>query len=334
MSGEESEGSERALTRREALQGGSLVVASGVGLETLTSNVMAQSGGPTNEISGVVEDDNGPVQNATVAAVPHDESLAILETTTAADGTYTFTESALHSGENLYHVIARDGTETDPRRGVQNYPFIAADGGAAAPSSGVARYEFEQDVTDSWGDNDATDNTSAGYTTDAAVGSYAKSFDGTDDHVACSSSVIDSTVAHSVTFWVYFDNLTFSRQINTNDNDNGLRVGINGSDNFYYELEDSGSIDGTTISSSPATGQWLFVACTFDGSTMVAYLDGSQQDSQSSSGSGSDPFDLTIGAYEGGSDVTDGNIDDVRIYDKALSSTEVSNLYNNGSIDG
>lgn len=189
-----SDDSVRSLTRREALQGGSAVVASTVGLDALTARAMAQSGGPTNEISGTVEDDNGAVQGATVAAVPHDTSLAVLETTTAADGTYTFDENTLHSGENLYHVIARDGTESDPRRGVQNYPFIAAEGAAAIPDSEANqklahRWVLTDDsgslgVADSIGSADGTNNGVSLVTGGDYAGGAAGDGDGTDDHIA------------------------------------------------------------------------------------------------------------------------------------------------------
>ena len=84
--------------------------------------------------------------------------------------------------------------------------YSAGLGGTAIPDSGISRYEFEQDVTDSWGDNDGTDNTSAGYTTDAAVGSYAKSFDGVDDVVPLGNNAIDPTRTNlSVSIWANKD---------------------------------------------------------------------------------------------------------------------------------
>lgn len=152
------------VSRREAMKGVGVVGATAIGSQAAVSRVMAQSGGPDHEISGTVTDESGSVEGATVVAVPHDESLDPLATTADGNGDYIFDVDALHTGENLYHVITRDGTESSPRRGQENYPFIAADGTIPIPDSENLHSQYvadslsasNQDTIQSW--TDGSDN--------------------------------------------------------------------------------------------------------------------------------------------------------------------------------
>lgn len=332
MSGEDTKPDESMLTRREALQGGSAVVATTVGLETLTARAMAQSGGPSDEISGVVEDDSGAVQGTTVAAVPHDTSLSVLETTTAADGTYIFDEQALHEGENLYHVIARDGTESDPRRGVQNYPFIAAEGLAAIPDSGISRWELEQNVQDSWGSNDGTVVGNPQYVTDNQLGTYALDFDG-DDYVDL-GDVLDfsGSSGFSVGVWVKMQTQTGDQGIFSKSQQGARQWQLNENSNEWrFAVFDSAG-DPSTVSSQATTGSWTHLVGVYDGSQIELFADGTSQDTGAISSVQSVSTSTWIGGYFSTSFVWNGIIDDPRAYDKALTATEVSNWYNTGSI--
>jgi hypothetical protein len=62
------------------------------------------------------------------------------------------------------------------------------------------------------------------------------------------------------------------------------------------------------------------------------YLDGGQVDSAGSGPKPSGGRTFKIGGQTDFGHYWDGRIDDVRVYDKGLTSTEVSNLYNTGSI--
>jgi hypothetical protein len=203
---------------------------------------------------------------------------------------------------------------------------------ATIPDSAIARWEFEQDLTGSWGSYDGTDNTSAGYTTDAAVGSYAKSFDGTDDYVGAPTPQLTTPLSYSV--WVHVDSggMRFIANQDTptmyiqKENDDSLAMNIyDGSNNYYV-----------TPSETIPSNSWVHLAYVVDSGVdeARAYIDGSNV------GTASDSGDITLasGHYIGASrtpgSFTSGDIDDLRIYDKALSDTEVSNLYNTGSISG
>jgi hypothetical protein len=75
---------------------------------------------------------------------------------------------------------------------------------------------------------------------------------------------------------------------------------------------------------SPAIGRWQHVAATYDGSTARIYVDGALAASSTFTGNVGDSNTWRIGAY--GSPATgffDGNVDDVRVYSRALSATEI-----------
>lgn len=115
------------VSRRDVVAGTGLATAAAL-TGAVPASVEAQSA--DNFISGTVTDPDGnAVQGAVVDAVPHDSSLDVLRTTTDANGDYSFTESDLYTGDELYHVICRNGTQSSPEQATPNYPFVEANGG-------------------------------------------------------------------------------------------------------------------------------------------------------------------------------------------------------------
>ena len=94
--------------------------------------------------------------------------------------------------------------------------------------------------------------------------------------------------------------------------------------------------DGTAvddrISYTLSTGEWHMITQTFDGEYLKTYDNGGQINSKYVPGTGiQNGFDFRIGetiSFPGSVLATyfDGQIDDVRIYDRALSSTEITEL--------
>jgi len=100
-----------------------------------------------------------------------------------------------------------------------------------------------------------------------------------------------------------------------------------------------GYVTGTrsnSVSTAISIGTTYHAVLTYDGSgTQTLYMNGSQADSQS--GISMDDLSSTdrqvrVGAQYDNTENFDGAIDDPRVYGKELTSTEVSDLYNNGSI--
>jgi fibronectin type 3 domain-containing protein len=92
-----------------------------------------------------------------------------------------------------------------------------------------------------------------------------------------------------------------------------------------YRLAMGGALSGYVDSGrTPTIGQWQFVAGTYDGTTARIYVDGVQAASGTFTGNLGNSNTWRIGAYgspAGG--FFDGKIDNVRIYDRALSAGEI-----------
>jgi hypothetical protein len=109
---------------------------------------------------------------------------------------------------------------------------------------------------------------------------------------------------------------------------------VHSTDEIRFQFEDSGNIDDLT---SPflATNTPTFLCVTFDDSINEAngYFANSgvpftNFGTTTTSGSGSDPLGPFIGRGIG-IEFVNGRIDDLRIYNKALSSSEVQQIYQN-----
>ena len=213
------------------------------------------------------------------------------------------------------------------------------------PESAVSRYTFDNADTsggnaiDTWGTNDAP---ITGATTGAAGANQnyttneSYSFDGGDDYVNIPDFFDPATWgSYSVAVWLYTDVLDGEshRAIDFRANHvGGLNIKTS-NDLRAWHRDSSGNTQ--EVAFSPTTNTWTHVVATWDGSTLELYRDGTSVGTTSASGTSSQGFADTIGAFDAGpSDVWDGRLDDWRIYDKSLSSSEVSNLYNDGDIRG
>jgi len=211
---------------------------------------------------------------------------------------------------------------------------------SAIPDSGVSRLEFEEDLTDSWGENGGTDKTSAGYVT-GKIGNFAKGFDGVDDLVPI-GPISTFQNSFSIAHWLKSD-------VDASSEDRVL-IGYNNGNFekwFSHQLTD-GNIEvqydpgGSATNKerhtvgSLSTGTWYHLVSTYDSSnnTTNYYLDGANVGSFNVDQPHSSGNELTLGThYDGrGKNYHDGSLDDLKIYDKVLTDTDVSDLYNNGSI--
>jgi hypothetical protein len=102
--------------------------------------------------------------------------------------------------------------------------------------------------------------------------------------------------------------------------DNTLNLG-------YYSTTSGASDSGYAI---PA-GRWVHTLVTVSGSTVLFYVDGVKVATKTGQ-IGGDAGSAVIGSFNGISDFN-GKIDEVRVYSRALSATEVESLYAQGQTD-
>ena len=83
----------------------------------------------------------------------------------------------------------------------------------------------------------------------------------------------------------------------------------------------------TTPNNTVPLNQWSHIACVWNGSFINEYVNGAVQNTVAVTGSGTSPSAINIGA-ESTARQFQGQIDDVRIYNRALSAQDIQDLYN------
>jgi hypothetical protein len=202
--------------------------------------------------------------------------------------------------------------------------------------------------------NDLTDNNTVGYSTDSQEGSNSADFEnGQSEYLSiadASQTGLDITGDLSIVAWIKPESfpVTIHTIVAKYTADTGKRGYL-----FYTRDWGSGeklsatlSDDGTTqnIAKGATTlsaGTWYHVAVVYDGTDIRLYVDGSLD-----SNGADNPKTYSGGIYDTGEDFVlgsesdastnwhwDGLMDEVAVFDRALSASEVSDIYDNGIQD-
>ena len=153
-------------------------------------------------------------------------------------------------------------------------------------------------------------------------------FDGVDDYVTIPNI---PSLTSSVTFagWIKLDDKTSDNAMGGASNEFILWEDENGANDRFAVVVYAGGgiIYGTT---NPNIGEWYHVVFTDDGTTTKLYVNGLQEgDDLVDSISVNDVGVIYIGAgVSPTSKLFNGTIDEVHIYDRALSSNEINRMYN------
>jgi len=189
--------------------------------------------------------------------------------------------------------------------------------------------------------NDA--NLSGGVTTGAqgTVGD-AYSFDGTDDLVEVPHDPVlnPEDGDWSVSVWVIIDSFTSSpagiieKRNTATGNDRMYGLFQNKEPNFIAGQVDDGSNAVFPLTNTFSSGVWQHIVLTWDASasTGTIYRNATQESQKTNSNIGTlsstEPVD--IGESLRQNEPIDGQIDEVRLYDRVLSSAEIEALYAQG----
>ena len=201
--------------------------------------------------------------------------------------------------------------------------------------SGSTAYDY------SGNDNDGTANgagPSGTGTVSGPLGTTAYDFDGSDDDVDCNDSIINNQISGSWSVSQWFNLNSFS------DGSMGITSEYTGNGEetytFFYNASAGNfqfvfaqSSDGTSIrakapDSNYSPGSWIHGVQVWDsGGDIYLYLNGAEAGTATHDGTiESTTTNFLIGQYS--SNYTSGSINDVRIYDHALTASEVQYLYN------
>jgi len=218
----------------------------------------------------------------------------------------------------------------------------------AIPDSAISQWTFDNAdissgvLSDVWGSNDITfsgevtsgqSGLATNYDSGESVG-----FDGSDD--LGDSSLTPQVSSRSLIGWVDADGVSnFQHIAGTNDystNSEAASVYFN-SNEIVYEVKDGSNTAQITTSVSANTPHHVCLTVDSD-NNVTAYLDASSVGSDTSSlstGTITSSLVFRFGSKSDGNERNlDGNLDAWYLYSKELTSTEVSNHYNTGSIVG
>ncbi|MCX6702320.1 MAG: prepilin-type N-terminal cleavage/methylation domain-containing protein [Candidatus Wolfebacteria bacterium] len=168
--------------------------------------------------------------------------------------------------------------------------------------------------------------------TSGKIGSYAGQFNGTDDSISVPDSNKFTSTDITISSWINvvgsfssYNPIFYHRQ----DGNNRIDIGVmNGG--FYCTFSNGTSYNPSYYNAALNSGTgWIMWTCQWNGSTVKYYLNGVNVNNESFSGTLPNiNANLQIGSRLASSQYFNGLIDDVRVYNRALSAAEVSAIYN------
>jgi hypothetical protein len=195
----------------------------------------------------------------------------------------------------------------------------------------VAAYGFNEGsgalTSDSSGYGNTGSISGAAWLTSGKFGSTLL-FNGTSDRVNISdSSSLDLTTGMTLEAWVYPTSLGSWRTVILKETSNGLAFGLYASNDSSRPAAyiNVGGVDrSATGANSLPPNAWSHLAATYNGTTLLLYVNGTQVASASISGSipvSSNP--MRVGGNAVWGEYFSGRIDEVRVYNTSLTSAQI-----------
>lgn len=158
----------------------------------------------------------------------------------------------------------------------------------------------------------------------------AMRFDGVDDYVNLGNGSGFNLNAITVSAWVYFGVITGARNVVSKvilTSPYGWALRINGTNNLDFFI--STATGFYLCESTPTLNEWKFLTGTYDGETSRLYINGVQVNSNTAPSGNlyTTSANVNIGRDAAFGGYLNGYADDINIYNRALSSTEVAGLY-------
>ena len=156
--------------------------------------------------------------------------------------------------------------------------------------------------------------------------SYSASFDGSSDYLTGTVGALNSLSAFSTSCWFRYQGSLGGFTHIMLSGGGGWYVWVKGTTSIEYAFGSTNSKTYTTPTLSNAT--WYHLATVHDGTSATLYLNGSSLGTQTVNAVGSTSGNtFNIGRYSTGSYYWNGYLDEVALFNRALTSSEVSNIY-------
>lgn len=264
-------------------------------------------------------------------------------TWSVSDNTVVTLHETGDPGNYNMQIVARgtagDQTEvsvSDLSNGLQTTVTVSVVESTGTTQGLVSYYDFSSGTTnDDWGNHDGNNNGAEPTSDSQGNADEALAFEGFD-YVSVQPSPLN-TGAKTISIFVKFEE-NDRRQVlvtNTPDSqtgDNGFQV-VKTASNTLQFMVGNGSSSGYFISAQTSLeitdSEWHHVAMTFTGNSLKGYIDGVQRcSSTSTSGSeGSSSLALRFGGpHEPINTFLNGSLDEIKLFDRALSASEVEEL--------
>jgi hypothetical protein len=286
---------------------------------------------------------NKAVQSSTISfTLVNSSGTAVSGTVSYNSSTYvtTFTPSSALAYSTTYTATVSGAKDSagDPMGSAFSWSFTT--GSTPPPPTGlVAAYAFDEGsgstVHDASGNGNNGTISGATWSTSGKYGD-ALSFNGTSAMVTVSSStLLQLTTGMTLEAWVNPASVTSSWTDAIYKGQGGQTAS---SDNYYLEATSTNNmapVGGGELGSGPsetdavgtagvAANTWTFLAVTYDGSTMRLYVNATQVASTSGSGNiETSTGQLSIGGDSIWGQYFQGLIDNVRIYNQALTQSQI-----------
>ena len=316
-----------------------------------------------NTGAGTFSSTTGLTINSTTGVIDVDAStkgatyLVTYTDTDSDTATANVTLNALDNAAFAYSASSYEPTDADPT------PTITGlTGGTFSSTSGLVFVDSGTNTGSSTGQIDLSASTIASYTITydttssgssvcantstqtveialaGIANNYSMNFDGSNDYIDVGTglkSTFDGATAFTISAWFKYDTAnpnysTIIQQEYTVTGDNYLAtVRLTNTSTPQISNRNVTLTDTTALNS----GQWYHIASVFDGSsqTLTMYIDGTQVAQNTSAGSSmltsASGSKCIIGANANNDRFLDGSIDEVAVWDTALTSTQVSEIY-------
>ena len=307
----------------------------------------------TGTAGGAFTSTAGIILNSSTGEIDLDASTvgtySITYTTTGVCPDNQSTNITINAADNAafaYSASSYEPTDSDPTptitgltggtfSGTTGLVINSTTGEIDLSASTVASHTITYDTTSSG--SSVCPNTST-QTVDIALAGisnvYSMSFDGSNDTIQATGSIITSNNSRSVSLW--YKTTSSSAQIpfsigNPDDTTSNSQFAycLNREDNSE-KAAIFGKSNDTSAFTVPNTsdGNWHHLVVTYDQSALKVYIDGNLEATPSLPSSNyATSSGLTIGSWSDNNRYFNGSIDEVGIWNTALTSTQVQSIY-------
>ena len=289
----------------------------------------------------------GKYQNTIDAGSVYADSYSGETVLIGASAAFSYSASSFHQGE-------ADPTPTIT--GTTGGTFSATPSGLSINSS-TGTIDLDASTIQSYTITYTVSGVSAQQSLDVTAAPFANTnsflFDGTDERMICSTNGLGLTSAVSISAWIKVPSgstggggaaiQAFLAEDNLASGQRNFTFGWRGSfaNDFYFQVYHSNNSSNTELYSNVGDindGNWHHVVATYDGTTTAnafkIYVDTVvTQKTASSTGMANNSIGTLIGATRSSSPTRffEGHIDELAVWNTALSSTDVSTLYGSGT---